>query len=84
MVIIVRINVPSNESRNIDDDNVVEYLEERGILSKIEPKPLITNIKFNLTNNVWKKFVKMIEAQYPDFKESDLNSLASVCIYKCL
>ena len=73
---IVRINIPSNESQNIDDDNVVEYLEDRGILSKIEPKPLITNIKFNLTNNVWKKFVKMIEAQYPDFKESDLNSLA--------
>ena len=51
---------------------IVEYLEERGIFSKIEPKPLVTNIKFNLTNNVWKKFVKTDSKHtYPDFKESD-------------
>ena len=72
---IERINVPDSIQK-IDDDNVIEYLEMQGILSKIDPIPLITNIKFDISNNVWKRFVKIISNKYPDFEESELKTLA--------
>ena len=48
-----------------DDVGPIEYLQNKGILSRCIRKPIPTNIKFKITPDEWKKLEKTYMMDYP-------------------
>lgn len=75
---IVPIKFYDEELEEKYENNIVEYLEDRGILSKVTPLPLKTDVEIELTEEEWKYLTKLVEGDYPeDFNERILKKLAN-------
>ena len=59
------------------ENNIVEYLEDQGILSKAIPEQLNTNLTYELSDDEWKYLTKLVKGDHPDYSEKFLKTLAN-------
>ena len=51
---------------DIDEDNVIEYLQKKKILSHCKRRPLNTNLHYNLTKQEWDDLSQNFSREFPD------------------
>ena len=74
---IIPIRFDDEELDEQYENNVVEYLEDQGILSKVIPEPLDTDFTYELSEEEWKHLTKLVKGDHPDYSKNFLKKLAN-------
>jgi len=74
---IVQIRFDDEELEEQYEKNVVEYLEDQGILAKAIPVQLNTDYTYDLSEEEWKYLTKLVRGDHPEYSEKFLKQLAN-------
>lgn len=58
-------------------EDIIEYLEDEGILAKNMDEPLYTDFEYDLSEKEWKDLTKIVKGDHPEYREELLKKLAN-------
>ena len=59
------------------ENNIVEYLEDQGVLAKAVLDPLNTDYTYDLSEDEWKQLTKLVQGDHPEYSKKFLKELAN-------
>ncbi len=74
-IVSIKFNDPELDEQY--ENNIVEYLEDEGILSKAVPLPLKTDYEYDLTEDEWRQLTKLVKGDHPEYTKKFLKELAN-------
>ena len=74
-IVSIKLNDPELDEQY--ENNIVEYLEDEGILAKVVPLPLKTDYEYDLSEDEWTQLTKLVKGDHPDYSKKFLKKLAN-------
>ena len=66
-----------DDDKKIYENDIVKYLEDEDVLAKCVPKPIETDIEYDLSDDEWENLRKLVQGDHPDYSTEFLKKLAS-------